>query len=164
MTGTNANIEAKVERKLLDDGWNEITVSVACSNKVQPRQYEAAERNVYLTKKFRLAADATMEEEQRVLEQEIRRLNTMAEAESALIVAKFLRDQQTEEAYVKIWQKYAINWLDNCKLAFGMRVEKRVANKAALPAKATAGVHYVVMDTGEILIGKADGTYTDAAA
>lgn len=161
---TNTNPEAKVERMLLDNGWNEITVSVACSNKVQPRQYEAAERNVYLTKKFRLAADATMEEEQRVLEQEIRRLNTMAEAESALIVAKFLRDQQTEDAYIKIWQKYAINWLDNCKLAFGMRVEKRAASKDRLPAKATNGVHYIVEETGEVLIGLPDGSYANASA
>jgi Holliday junction resolvase RusA-like endonuclease len=81
------------DRKVLDDtGFNELTISVSANNKVNLGNYESADRTVFLEKKLRLAADATMQEEHAIFENETRRLQSLADCELARITAVFCNE------------------------------------------------------------------------
>ena len=140
------------DRKVLDNtGFNELTISVSANNKVNLGSYESADRSVFLTKKLRLAADATMQEEHAIFENETRRLQSLADCELARITAMFCNelDAQTHRDKVGIFTKVHKAFSIKARLAFGIEVKEIVETRANLPAKGVKGVVYVIKDTGE---------------
>ena len=149
------------EKVIDENGMNEYTINVMVSNTIQPRQYEAAKRDVFISKKLRIRASATMAEEHAAIENETRRMAAMAEAEAARIVAKFAEDQNLPELVQSLWKRYTLNWIDQAKIMFGFSVTKQIPTREALPAKGLHGAAYVLKDTGEIL--KWTGKWESAA-
>lgn len=129
-------------------GWNEITVSVSANNKVNMGNYESADRTVFLTKKMRMAADIPMEQEMDLLTNETRRLQALAEAENARIVALFCAESgaQVHADKVKIFTGVHKAFITKAKLAFGLKVTEKL-NRAA---KGVKGVEYIDEETGEV--------------
>ena len=153
------------DRKVLDDtGFNELTISVSANNKVNLGAYESADRSVFLTKKLRLVADATMQEEHAIFENETRRLQSLADCELARITAVFCNelDAQTHRDKVGIFTKVHKAFSIKARLAFGIEVKETFENRASLPAKGIKGVTYILKDTGEML-GWVGNTYASAA-
>ena len=142
------------DRKVLDDtGFNELTISVSANNKVNLGNYESADRTVFLTKKLRLAADATMQEEHAIFENETRRLQAVADCELARITAVFCNelDAQTHRDKVGIFTKVHKAFSIKARLAFGIEVKEIVETRDNLPAKGAKGVVYIVKGAGEEL-------------
>lgn len=140
------------DRKVLDDtGFNELTISVSANNKVNLGNYESADRTVFLTKKLRLTADATMQEEHAIFENETRRLQSLADCELARITAVFCNelDAQTHRDKVDIFARAHKAFAIKAKLAFGIEVKEVVETRTNLPAKGVKGVIYIIKDTGE---------------
>ena len=143
---------ATTDRKVLDNtGFNELTISVSTNNKVNLGPYESADRSVFLTKKLRLAADATMQEEHAIYENETRRLQAIADCELARITAVFCNelDPQAHRDKVGIFTKVHKAFSVKARLAFGIEVKEIVETRANLPAKGVKGVTYIIKDTGE---------------
>lgn len=131
-------------------GWNEVTVSVSANNKVNMGNYESADRTVFLTKKLRMAADIGMEQEMDLLTNETRRLQALAEAENARVVALFCTEAgaQAHTDKIKIFTGVHKAFILKAKLAFGLKVTEPL-NRAA---KGVKGVEYVDKETGEVLL------------
>ncbi len=151
MTGKENQVEkAEVTKAPIDgEGYNEVTISVFANTKVQPVSYESAERSVYISKKIRMDAAISMRDEHTLIEQEIRRLNSMAETETARIIALFLNelDANLHREKVGIFSKVHKTFLKKAKIAFGLEVIEEVV---ALPAKGELGVTYLIKETGEL--------------
>lgn len=151
MTGKENQVEkTEVVKAPIDgEGWNEVTISVFANTKVQPVSYESAERSVYISKKIRMDAAISMRDEHTLIEQEIRRLNNMAETETARIIALFLNelDANLHREKVGIFSKVHKTFLKKTKIAFGLEVIEEVV---ALPAKGELGVTYLIKETGEL--------------
>lgn len=142
------------DRKVMDDtGFNELTISVSANNKVNLGNYESADRTVFLTKKLRMAADATMQEEHAIFENETRRLQSLADCELARITAMFCNelDPQVHREKISIFTKVHKAFSIKARLAFGIEVKEIVETRDNLPAKGAKGVVYIVKGTGEEL-------------
>lgn len=143
------------------EGWNEITVSVSANNKVNMGNYESADRTVFLTKKLRMAADIGMEQEMDLLTNETRRLQALAEAENARIVALFCAEAgaKTHEDKIKVFTGVHKAFIIKAKLAFGLKVTETLNPLA----KGIKGVEYVDKETGEVFVWDGKGYKSDAA-
>lgn len=142
------------------EGWNEITVSVSANNKVNMGNYESADRTVFLTKKLRMAADIGMEQEMDLLTNETRRLQALAEAENARIVALFCAEAgaKTHEDKIKVFTGVHKAFIIKAKLAFGLKVVETLNPLA----KGIKGVEYVDKETGEVFVWDGKGYKSDA--
>lgn len=153
MTGKENQVEqnkAEIVKTPIDgEGWNEVTISVSANNKINMGNYESADRTVFISKKIRMDAAISMQNEHTLIEQEIRRLNSVAETENARIIALFCHecDPKMHADKIGIFTKVHKTFLKKAKIAFGLEVIEEVAT---LPAKGEKGITYIVKETGEM--------------
>ena len=151
MTGKESQVEkTEVTKAPIDgEGYNEVTISVSANNKVNMGNYESADRTVFISKKIRMDAAISMRDEHTLIEQEIRRMNSLAEAENARIITLFCHecDPKAHGDKISIFSKVHKTFLKKAKIAFGLEVIEEVV---ALPAKGELGVTYLIKETGEL--------------